>query len=82
MNFSSSESTHREAPVTIARETEHPGRHAQEGCQDMCFDPLDPAGEVGARSAGCTISMSAISPLVFIAAGRSIESFQKQKNAF
>ena len=39
----------------------------------MCSDPLDPGGEVRGCSVGGTIAMSGILPLVFIAAGRTID---------
>ena len=51
------------APVAIvACETEHNGRHPQEGCRGMCSGPLDPGGEVRGCSVGCTIGMSDIAP--------------------
>ena len=81
-NFSSSERTHRAAPVAITRETEHSGRHAQEGCRGMCSDSLDPGGEVRGCSVCCTLGMSDILTLVFIAADRSIGVSRTKKMHF
>ena len=77
-SFFSFESTSR----AIARETEHSGRHPQEGCRGMCSDPLDPGGEVRGCFVGCTLGMLDISPSRVPAACRSIWSFQHLKNAF
>ena len=80
--FSSCENTHHAATVATARETEHSGRHAQVGCRGMCSDPLDPGGEVRGCSAGCTLGMSDISPLAFVATGRSIGVSRTKKMHF
>ena len=70
-HFSSSESTSRHCSRDRAlRQT-----YAR-GMSRHVFRPLDPGGEVRGCSVSCTIAMSDISPLVFIAALRSIGSFQ------
>ena len=70
------------APVAIACETEHSGRHLQEGSRGICSDSLDPGGGVRGWSVACTIRMSDIAYFVLIIeAGRYI-GFLEQKNVF
>ena len=49
----------------------HSGRHTQEGCRGMCYDPFDNGGEVRACSVGCTLGMTDISPLACFLKGLS-----------
>ena len=67
------------APFANARETEHYGRHTQEGWRGVCSDTLDPGGEVRGCSAGCIPGMPRISPSVFIAAASRYMRFLELK---